>query len=183
MRCYYITDRHACPDILASIRRAAEAGVDLIQIREKDLNSRELLDLTQRAVYSIAPFPTRVLVNERADVALAAGAHGVHLPGGSILPGEFRRILPAHFLIGVSCHSTAELTRAAGADFAVYGPIFDMPGKGPALGLDRLREAARISPIPIFALGGITAENAIQCISAGAEGIAGIRLFQGTAPA
>jgi thiamine-phosphate pyrophosphorylase len=178
MRRYYITDRHSCPDILASIRNAAEAGVDLIQIREKDLNSRDLLDLTRRALRAVSLWPAKILVNERTDVALAAGAHGVHLPSRSILPCEFRRITAPGFLIGVSCHSKAELAEAKGADFAVFGPVFDTPGKGPPLGLDSLREAARISPIPIYALGGITLENASLCIQAGTEGIAGVRLFQ-----
>ena len=178
MRRYYITDRRTCPDILGSIRRAAEAGVDFIQIREKDLNSRDLFDLTLGAVSAIRAWPTRVLVNGRVDIALAAGAHGVHIPARSILPSQFRRIAPSGFLIGVSCHSTTELAEAEGADFAVYGPVFDTPGKGPPLGLDSLRDAVRISPVPIYALGGVTAEDAPSCLNAGAIGIAGIRLFQ-----
>ena len=145
MRRYYITDRLTCPDILGSIHRAAESGVDFIQIREKDLNSRDLFDLTLAAVNTIRAWPTRVLVNGRVDIALAAGAHGVHLPARSILPAEFRRIAPSGFLIAVSCHTTTELGEAEGADFAVYGPVFDTPGKGPPIGLDSLREAARTS--------------------------------------
>ena len=178
MRRYYITDRLTCPDILGSIHRAAESGVDFIQIREKDLNSRDLFDLTLAAVNTIRAWPTRVLVNGRVDIALAAGAHGVHLPARSILPTEFRRIAPSGFLIAVSCHTTTELGEAEGADLAVYGPVFDTPGKGPPIGLDSLREAARTSPVPIYALGGVTAENAPWCLHAGAVGIAGIRLFQ-----
>jgi thiamine-phosphate pyrophosphorylase len=178
MRRYYISDRRTCPDILGSIRRAAEAGVDFIQIREKDLNSRDLFDLTLGVLDTIKAWPTRVLVNGRLDIALAAGAHGVHLPARSILPTEFRRITPSGFLIAVSCHSTTELAEAEGADFAVFGPVFDTPGKGPSLGLDSLRDAARTSPVPIYALGGVTAENAPSCLKAGAVGIAGIRLFQ-----
>jgi thiamine-phosphate pyrophosphorylase len=178
MRRYYITDRRTYPDLLRSIRRAAEAGVDFIPIREKDLNSRDLLDLTLAAVDTIRAWPTRVLINGRVDIALAAGAHGVHLPARSIQPAEFRRITPWGFVIAVSCHSTAELAEAEGADFAVYGPVFDTPEKGPPLGLDSLGEAARTSPIPIYALGGVTTENAASCLTAGAVGIAGIRLFQ-----
>lgn len=182
MRRYYITDRRSCLDIIESIRRAASTGVDLIQIREKDLTARELLDLTARAVRTVASWPTKVLVNGRIDVALAAGAHGVHLPGRSILPVECRRIVPQGFLIGVSCHSLSELAEVAGADFAVYGPVFDSPGKGRAIGIEALREAARTSDIPIYALGGITPENAASCIEAGAVGIAAIGMFQHWSP-
>ena len=175
---YYITDRSSCPDIFESIRRAASNGVDLIQIREKDLSARELLDFTVRAIQSVASWPTKILVNSRFDVALAAGAHGVHLPARSIPPQDCKRIAPKGFLIGVSCHSQAELAEADGADFAVYGPVFESPGKGPALGIESLREVARMSPIPIYALGGVTAENAESCIRAGAVGVAAIRMFQ-----
>ena len=178
MRRYYITDRHSCRDVLECIERAVIAGVDLIQIREKDLPIRELLSLVRKAVDLTAGSKTCVLVNGRADVALAAEAHGVHLPAGSIDPGEWRRILPPGFLVGVSCHSVEELQRAAAADFAVYGPIFPTPGKGRAIGLAALARAAHVSPIPIFALGGVTRENAETCVDAGAAGIAAIRMFQ-----
>lgn len=178
MRRYYITDRKSCRDVVHCIERAVAASVDLIQIREKDLPARELLVLVRKAVRLTAASRTRVLVNGRADVALAAGADGVHLPAGGIYPGEWRRILPPGFLVGVSCHSVEELQLAAAADFAVYGPIFATPGKGPAIGLAALREAARASPIPIFALGGITPENAQSCVDAGAVGTAAIRMFQ-----
>ena len=178
MRRYYITDRRSCRDVVHCIERAVAASVDLIQIREKDLPVRELLLLVRKAVHLAAASKTRVLVNGRADVALAAGAHGVHLPAGGIDGGEWRRILPLGFLIGVSCHSVEELQRAAAADFAVYGPIFPTPGKGPAIGLNALGQAARVSPIPIFALGGVTPENAQSCVDAGAVGTAAIRMFQ-----
>ena len=178
MQRYYITDRQSCSDVLGCIQRALAAGVDLIQIREKDLPVRELLPLVRKAVHLAAGSPTRVLVNARVDVALAARADGVHLPARGIDPAEWRRIVPHGFLIGVSCHSLEELQRAAAADFAVYGPVFTTPGKSPAIGLDALAEAARASPIPIFALGGVTRDNAESCIHAGAAGIAAIRMFQ-----
>lgn len=175
---YYITDRRASQDILASISRAVQSGVDLIQIREKDLPARELLQLTQQAVLRAAGSSTKILVSERLDIAIAAGAHGIHLPSRSILPSEYRRIAPPGFLIGVSCHSETELAETAGADFAVYGPVFETPGKGVPAGLGGLRRAARSSPVPLLALGGITEENAAACIEAGAAGVAAIRMFQ-----
>jgi thiamine-phosphate pyrophosphorylase len=178
VRRYYITDRKSCRHVLDCIERAVAAGVDLVQIREKDLPVRELLSLLRQAVDLAAASPTRVLVNGRVDVALAARAHGVHLPGGSINPEEWRRIVPDGFLIGVSCHSLEELRCAAAADFAVYGPVFATPGKGPPIGLDAFAEATRVASIPIFALGGVTPYNAQSCLDAGATGIAAMRMFQ-----
>ena len=178
MRRYYITDRHGCRDVLDCIARAAADGVELIQIREKDLHGRDLLALTRAAVAAVSSRPTRILVNGRADIALAAKAHGVHLPSESIPAFEWRGILPPEFLIGISCHSTVEIRDAEGADFIVYGPVFASPGKGSCVGLDALRIAAGSTQIPVFALGGITQENAQSCIDAGAVGIAAIRLFQ-----
>jgi thiamine-phosphate pyrophosphorylase len=178
VRRYYITDRHGCRDVLQCIELAVADGVDLIQIREKDLSARELLFLVRKAVSLTSRSATRVLVNARVDIGLASGAHGVHLPADSIRPETWRNIVPPGFLIGVSCHSVAELQRARGADFAAYGPVFATPGKGPAIGLDALAQAARMSPVPLFALGGVTADNAQSCIDAGAAGIAAIRMFQ-----
>jgi thiamine-phosphate pyrophosphorylase len=178
MQRYYITDRHGCRDVLDCIARAAADGVELIQIREKDLNGRDLLALTQAAVAAVSLRRTRILVNGRADIALVAKAHGVHLPSESIPPSEWRRILPPGFLIGISCHSTVEIREAEAANLIVYGPVFASPGKGFGVGLDALRIATGSTRIPVFALGGITLENAQSCINAGAAGIAAIRLFQ-----
>lgn len=152
----------------------------MIQIRAKEISARALADLVRSAITLAGA--SKILVNTRTDVALACGAHGVHLPARSIAPGLIRTIAPAGFLIGVSCHTIEELTAVEqeGADFAVYGPIFPAISKpaGPPVGIEGLRKAVRsVTHLPIYALGGITKKNAALCFDAGAEGIAGISLF------
>jgi thiamine-phosphate pyrophosphorylase len=178
---YYITDRKAAGGISAlldCIARAAREGVERIQIREKDLSARDLLDLARRAVEVALPCGTKVLINSRVDIALAAGANGVHFPSGSIAPREMRRITPAGFLIGVSTHTLGELraAEAEGADFAVFGPVFT--AKPRPVGLEALRAAARAVTLPVLALGGVTEANSAECMAAGAAGVAGISMFQ-----
>lgn len=157
--------------------------MDYAQVREKQMPSGELLRLVAAAVaLPRGPRKGKLLVNDRLDVALACGADGLHLPADRLPPSEIRPLVGPDFLLAVSCHSAEEVQRAAaeGADFAVLGPIFFTPGKGPPLGLGPLERAAR-APIPVLALGGITLENARRCLDAGAAGIAGIRIFQNAA--
>jgi thiamine-phosphate pyrophosphorylase len=209
---YYITDRRAFPGdeshrrrrLLEKISEAARCCVDYIQLREKDLPTRELEELARAAVNIVrgsSQLRTGLLVNSRTDVALAAQATGVHLRSDDILPSEVRKIWscgagtpfdklragsarensPQDPIIAASCHSSQEVAQAAAnaATFAVLAPIFekkDTPGTRRA-GLPALEEACR-SKIPVLALGGVTLENAQSCLDAGAAGIAAIRLFQ-----
>jgi len=179
--------RHGAHSLHDSIRRAVAAGADWIQIREKDLEARALVELARFAVGETRPTAARVLVNDRLDVALAANAAGIHL-GEKSLPlemiNEWRRSAGRlDLLIGVSCHSL-ESARAAerdGADYIYFGPVFATPSKaafGAPQGMERLREACASVEIPVLAIGGVNLENARACITAGAAGIAAIRLFQ-----
>jgi len=184
---YYITDRTQFAgdepsrrrQLLARVGEAARYDVDYVQLREKDLSSRELELLAREALKNTqANFDkTKLLINSRADVALAVGADGVHLRSDDISVADVRKISDK-LLIAVSCHTVEDVRRAAAdrADFVVFAPIFGKP-KTPAAGVDALREACQ-QAIPVVALGGITLENAQSCIDAGAAGVAGIRLFQ-----
>jgi thiamine-phosphate pyrophosphorylase len=203
----YVTDRKGLAsgdkdESQALVRRvaaAAAAGVDWIQIREKDLSGKELSSLTRDAVWQTKQVndrkgnASRILVNDRLDVALGERAGGVHL-------GEYS--LPAHdvckwldagldlderdkFLVGVSCHSVQAAVSAGrgGADYIFFGPVFATPSKvqyGAPQGLQRLAEACSAVTIPVLAIGGITLDNASDCLAAGAEGVGAIRLFQDT---
>ena len=172
---YYVTDRHQ-GDVLACAARAVRNGVDMIQVREKDLPVKELFDLVSRIRDIAAGTKTRVLVNDRLDVAMAAAVDGVHLPSNGLPPD---RVRPWVKLLGVSTHSIEEAIEAgrAHADFIVFGPVFDSPGKT-AAGLEPLRAVVASVKIPVLAIGGMTASNAAEALETGAAGVAGIRLFQ-----
>ena len=154
-----------------------------MQIREKSLSARVLYELATRAAAITRGTATRLLVNDRFDVARAAGADGVHLTARSLPVKVVRAICGDDFLIGVSTHSleTALNARSEGADFIVFGPVFETPSKqiyGEPQGLERLREVTKaLEGFPVIAIGGINRENADECFRAGASGIAAIRLF------
>lgn len=161
------------------VSRAALERADWVQIREKTTTARVLTAM----VRELAGSGPKVIVNTRVDVALAAGAAGVHLPGSSIAPWRLRAWVGAGFLIGVSCHSIGEVERAEeeGADYVFLSPIFaspSKPGYGPALGLRLLAEACGRVAIPVLALGGVEERNAAECVAAGAAGFASISAFQ-----
>ena len=206
---YYITDRTAFSGdeptsrrlLLEKIREVAVAGIDYIQLREKDLSTRDLESLAREAVKIMAELRTEnrelrtsLLINSRTDVALAVGADGVHLRSDDVYPQEVRAVWQGHHecgagapacansprdpVIAVSCHSPAEVLQAAASavTFAVFAPVFEKKGSKPA-GLSILHEAC-VANIPVLALGGITLTSAPSCLEAGAAGIAAIRLFQ-----
>lgn len=176
-----ITDRHATGGrpLIEVVRAALEGGARLIQLREKDLDGGPLLALAEELVREARRFGARVLVNDRIDVALAAAAAGVVLPADSFPTETARRLLGAGKIVARSTHSPAESERAAreGCDFALFGPVFATPAKaayGPPQGLERLREACRAA-LPVYAVGGISAQNAAAARNAGAAGVALIR--------
>jgi thiamine-phosphate pyrophosphorylase len=185
IRCYITHSQTLVVEsLLDAIARNVAAGVTWIQIREKDLSARALFDLVEAACKLPRPQASKILVNSRLDVALAAGVDGVHLPSGSPPPSAWRTVVPAGFLMGVSCHSVDDVLQAEaeGAGYAVFGPVFPPRSKtartGGLPGLEGLRRATSAVRIPVLALGGVTKENAASCISAGAAGVAGISFFQ-----
>jgi len=186
------TEGHSDDNLLALIRRSISAGIDWIQIREKDMATRPLFELACGAVHAAQGSGTRILINDRLDVALAACAAGVHLGEAGLPVAEVARWCRASgqedralkdFLVGASCHSLAAATQAEHGDAAYifFGPVFMTPSKaayGPPQGLSKLAEVCRRMHIPVLAIGGITLENAAACLDAGAAGLAAIRLFQ-----
>lgn len=164
--------------VVETIRTAVADGVDLVQIRERDLSARLLFDLATDVVTAVKDTGALVLLNDRADVALASGADGVHLRESSIPPAVVREIFPKHLVIGVSTHDVhaAQSAAAGGADFVFFGPVFESPGKGEPTGPDKLRDVCRaIGGFPVIALGGIDSDNVGLALDAGAAGVAGIR--------
>ena len=203
----YVTDRHSLrianptdslPALIQKIEEFVAAGIDWVQIREKDLPARELALLTRQALGIAAKYSAkrssaiRVLVNDRLDVAIGDRADGVHLGERCVPVAEAKRLVESairkqtieqSFLIGASCHSieAAQTAERDGADYIFFGPVFSTPSKatyGEPQGLTRLTDLCRLVAIPVLAIGGITAENANSCLQAGATGLAAIRLFQ-----
>ena len=191
----YVTDRKGleaspekqCEALVGRMEIAARAGVDWIQVREKDLPGRALAELLREARRRV-PAGCRILLNDRLDVACALGAGGVHLGEESLSVEEARRFVRARseaqdFLVGASTHSLATALSAekAGADYLIFGPVYATPSKaqyGPPQGIERLTEVCHAVSLPVLAIGGITVENARACLEAGAAGIAAIRLFE-----
>lgn len=203
----YVTDRRTLPvaaqndlieSLLENVKRTAVAGVDWIQLREKDLSGKQVAALVREALRRVSKQAssaqplTRILLNDRLDAAIAEQAGGVHLGENSLPVEEANRLVRAaqdapararDFLVGVSCHSlrAAQSAASAGADYVFFGPVFATPSKsayGAPQSLERLAEVCASITIPVLAIGGITLENAPACFSAGASGIAAIRLFQ-----
>jgi thiamine-phosphate pyrophosphorylase len=168
------------------VEAAAAAAVHLVQIREKSLSARVLYELSLRAAAITRGTATRLLVNDRFDIACAAGADGVHLTARSLPASVVRQACGEDFLIGVSTHSldTARQSQQEGADFIVFGPVFETESKrafGEPQGLEKLSEVTNaLRDFPVLAIGGINLENAGDCFRAGASGIAAIQLFQNT---
>ena len=188
---HLITDRRLAPDLVARAEAALRGlppGAAALHLREKDLGGRALLALARALRDACAVAGQRFLVNDRLDVALACGADGVHLPSAGVPPVDARRLLGPRALIGVSCHSEADVLRAreGGASYATFGPILDTPSKrayGAPVGLDALRAAVRLG-LPLVALGGVDARSAPLARAAGAHGVAAIRAWLlGTDPA
>ena len=185
-----ITDRRrlgadAGRELVRRVRAAAHAGIHLVQVRERDLEGRELTRLAGACVAAVEGTAARVVVNDRLDVALAAGAHGVHLRGDSYPAARVRTVVPPGFLVGRSVHSADEavaVAAAGGVDYLVFGSVFataSKPGR-PAAGLAELAAVAAAVPLPVLAVGGVTVENAWRVAQAGAAGAAAIGLFAGT---
>ena len=179
-----ITDRTRLSEpgpeaVLRQVRQAAARGIQLVQIRERDLEGRALYELSRDAVVAVKGSTTRVIVNDRLDVALAASAHGVQLRGCSFSAGRARTMVPPGFLIGQSVHTIDEAASAGGADFLIYGTVFETgskPGVAPA-GLQRLSEVVKATTVPVLAVGGVSPGHVSQVLGAGAAGFAAISMF------
>jgi thiamine-phosphate pyrophosphorylase len=182
-----VSPEKQCEALVGRMEIAARAGVDWIQLREKDLPGRALAELLREALRRV-PAGCRIVLNDRLDVACALGAGGVHLGRESLSVEDARRLARGRgatqdFLVGASTHSLAAALSAekAGANYLVFGPVYATPSKaqyGPPQGIERLREVCHAVSLPVLAIGGITVENARACLEAGAAGIAAIRLFE-----
>jgi thiamine-phosphate diphosphorylase len=190
---HFVTDRRrfgiSTGDLVLRAAAAARAGVDVIQVRERDLPDRELAALVRQIVGAAAGTATRVLVNDRADIAIVAGAAGVHLRGDSPPASRVAALASSRgFVIGRSVHSLAEVDAAVadgGCDYLMFGTVFPSDGKPdghPIAGLEALREVCARSPLPVIAIGGMTEERAADVRRAGAAGFAAVGLFMCLTP-
>lgn len=162
------------------IAAAAENEISLVQIREKKIPARLLFELTVEAVKITKNSKTKLLVNDRADIAVAAKADGVHLTENSVAPAIIRRAFSSEFIVGVSAHSaeTAEKAKKQSADFVTFSPIFASPNKGEPKGLEKMSQVCEeLKPFPIIALGGIDETNYKTVLKSGASGFAAIRFL------
>lgn len=178
-RLYLLTDRHNTSQrsLASVISQVVDAGVRMVQIREKDLDTRPLVDLVQDLMPLIKRRQGKVFINDRIDLAMALNADGVHLRSDSLPLPLARRVFGHEKLIGISTHSVEEVRKAEGegANFIVLGPIFETPSKrrfGPPLGLHTLETACRTSRLPIFAIGGLNPTHVPSVLAAGAYGVA-----------
>ena len=176
----FIENLHA---FLKTIDAAVKANINLIQIREKKLPAKLLYELAVKSVAITSPSQTGLLINDRADIAFAAGADGVHLTSSSMQANIIRQKFPPDFIIGVSTHSLeeAEIAKTQKANFIIYSPIFDVPSKalyGNPQGLTKLRDVCeKLKPFPVIALGGINETNFQKVLENGAKGFAAIRFL------
>jgi thiamine-phosphate pyrophosphorylase len=183
VRIYLITDRLAVSDLPGAVAAALSAlpiGTAAVQLREKDLQPAELVALARMLLPLCRSAKAPLLVNTRLEVVKVARADGVHLPADGPRVTDARRHLGPGALIGRSCHSPEEVARAArdGADFAVFGPVWETPGKEPQ-GMAALHEATKAASLPVFAIGGVTPPRAKRAVNAGAHGVACIRAILG----
>ena len=185
-----ITDRQRAGGVdalAARVAAAARAGAHLVQVRERDLDGGPLLEVVRRCLDAVAGTRTRVVVNDRLDVALAARAHGVHLRGDSTPASRVREVAPDGFLVGRSVHAAGEavaVAAAGGLDYLVFGPVFPTSSKPghPGVGLTALEEVVRATALPVLALGGMSWPVLDAIVRAGAAGMSGIGLFDTPAP-
>ena len=184
---HVVTDRRrfhlSCDDLIQRVVRAANAGAAFVHVRERDLPDTALARLVRDMRSALAGTNARVLVNDRVDIAVGAGAAGVHLPADSVTASRIRQIVPARFFVGRSVHTLDEIDRAVadgGCDYLMFGTVFPSSGKPdghPVAGLEGLRAACARSPLPVIAIGGMTEARAAEVASAGAAGLAGIGMF------
>jgi len=189
---YFVTDRRrfglTAEQLIERAASAVRAGVDVIQVRERDLPDRQLTSLVREIVAVTSGTKTRVVVNDRVDIAIVAGAAGVHLRGDSAPASRVRVLAPEGFLIGRSVHGLAEVDSAVaggGCDYLLFGTVFPSEGKPdghPVTGLDGLAQACARAPLPVIAIGGMTEARADAVRQAGAAGFAAVGMFMCLTP-